>query len=100
MVRSKEELLEAVRTLAGESVTSDEVISLIEDISDTIADRTDETDWKAEAERIDREWREKYTSRFFSGADPEDPEPDSDDEADEIREYKFEELFEEKEEEE
>lgn len=96
MVRSKEELLEAVRTLAGEAVTSDVAISLIEDLSDTLTDREDETDWKAEADRIDREWREKYTSRFFSGADPEDPEPDSDDK---IREYKFEELFEEKEEE-
>ena len=100
MVKSLDEVLAAVKELLGEVVTSDAGIALIEDLTDTIsAQEGDGTDWKAEAERIDKEWREKYTERFFTGRDPEDPEDPEDDEEEE-KVYKFEDLFEEKKEEE
>lgn len=101
MVKSLDEVLAAVKELLGEAVTSDAGIALIEDLTDTIsAQEGDGTDWKAEAERIDKEWREKYTERFFTGRDPEDPEDPEDDEEEEEKVYKFEDLFEEKKEEE
>lgn len=90
MVKSKEELLAAIKELAGENVTSDAAIALIEDISDTLDVQNDGTDWKAEAERIDAEWRQKYTDRFFRGEDPEDPEEP---EEPEEKTYKYEDLF-------
>ena len=100
MVKSLDEVLAAVKELLGEAVTSDAGIALIEDLTDTIsAQEGDGTDWKAEAERIDKEWREKYTERLFTGRDPEDPEDPEDDEEEE-KVYKFEDLFEEKKEEE
>lgn len=100
MVKSLEEVLAALKEILGETVTSDAGIALIEDLTDTInAQEGDGTDWKAEAERIDKEWRDKYTARFFTGTDPEDPEDPEDDEEEEEKVLKFEDLFEEKKEE-
>ena len=68
-VRSKEEIIAEINNRITEK--TDEVITLIEDISDTIdtlgGSNAGGKDWKAEAERIDREWREKYITRFTSG---------------------------------
>lgn len=68
-VKSKEEILEMVKTKLGED-TSDEAISLVEDIADTISDfetrLSDTTDWKTKYEENDKGWREKYRNRFFN----------------------------------
>ena len=83
MIKSKAEILEIIKARVGDD-TSDETLTMIEDISDTLTDLEkkaagDGKDWKAEAERIDAEWRQKYKERFFSPAPdedpPEDPEP-------------------------
>ena len=71
MVRTKDELLASIKDRFKDD-TSDETISFIEDVSDTINDletkASDETDW-----------REKYRDRFFNseGGDPKplDEEP-------------------------
>ena len=94
-IKSREELLNSIRDRFNED-SSDETLAIIEDISDTFADlehkaKGDGKDWKAEAERIDNEWREKYKARFFSsGSDT----PDDDiDKPDEIENLTFENLF-------
>lgn len=79
-VKTREEIMESIRSRFAED-TSDEVITLIEDVSDTLTDyenkaKGDGKDWKAEAERIDKEWREKYKARFFGGAPEPEDEPD------------------------
>lgn len=82
-VRSKEEIMETLRTRVGEN-TDDGFIALLEDISDTFDDyesRTkDSENWKQKYEDNDKEWRSKYTERFFS-KEPEvkdqDVEPES-----------------------
>ena len=64
MIKSKEDLLATVSArLEGD--TSDEAISLFEDLSDTLTDMEtkangDGTDWKAKYEENDAEWRKKY----------------------------------------
>lgn len=100
MIKTKEELLTAIRDRVGED-SSDEVLALLEDVTDTITDletkaKGDGTDWKAEAERIDAEWRTKYRDRFFSGEKIDDPVPD-DPAPDSIVKMDFEDLFEVKE---
>lgn len=69
MVVTKDELLEKIKTKIGED-TSDESISLIEDINDTYDDlqnRVSEAgDWKTKYEENDASWRTKYKERFFS----------------------------------
>lgn len=68
MIKTKEEILEAVKARIGED-TTDEALSFIEDITDTLTDLSekskDTTDWKAKYEANDKEWRDKYKARFF-----------------------------------
>lgn len=96
-IKTKDEILSSIRDKFAED-TSDAVIGLIEDISDTITDletkaKGDGKDWKAEAERIDNEWREKYKARFFSGNSKDADEEESDEVEDTIKNYNYEDLF-------
>ena len=95
MVLTKDDLIESVRTRLGED-TSDEAISFLENVTDTINDYEDKAkgdgkDWKAEAERIDKEWREKYISRFNAPVDDKDDIEHKDVEEKKIKSY--EDLF-------
>ena len=96
-IKTKDEILSSIRDKFAED-TSDAVIGLIEDISDTITDletkaKGDGKDWKAEAERIDNEWREKYKARFFSGNSKDTDEEESDEVDDTIKNYNYDDLF-------
>ncbi len=94
-VRSKEELLTAIRDRIGDS-TDDEDIALVEDVSDTLAEYekklTDTTDWEQKYLDNDAKWRKKYRDRFFSDINNDDKEVEH---AVEKQAYKFEDLFEE-----
>lgn len=73
-VKTREEILEAIKSKIGED-TSDDSISLLEDITDTIDDYetrvADKTDWKNKYDELDATWRRKYIERF-SGKSGED----------------------------
>ena len=83
-VKTREEILEAVRARLGEQ-NDDETIKFLEDITDTLSDfetkaKGDGTDWKTKYEENDSEWRKKYTERFYSSdpvPEPEPPKPDN-----------------------
>lgn len=94
-VKTKEEILTAVKTRVGEQ-NDDDTIAFIEDISDTLSDletkaQGDGTDWKSKYEENDAEWRKRYTERFYS-SDPEDDPPD-DQEDDTPKPKTFADLF-------
>lgn len=80
-VLTREQLLEKVKAKIGES-TSDDDLSLLEDIADTFDEvqSTEQEDWKKKYETNDAEWRKKYRDRFFNtpgdNKDPLDPNPD------------------------
>lgn len=99
-VRTKDELLEIIRGRIGDD-TSDETISFIEDITDTLSDyeekatNSDNEDWKTKYEENDKMWREKYRERFFS---KEVEKEDEDFSEDEVKSLSYDDLFEEKEE--
>lgn len=80
-VKNKDEILEAIKTRLGDN-TDDETISLLEDVSDTLADLETRTSsgeqWKTKYEENDKLWRERYTNRFFSKEPEPDPKPDQD----------------------
>lgn len=69
-VLSKEDFLSKLQGLIGDSA-DDETLAVIEDFTDTYNDleaRTNDTeDWKTKYEENDKEWRDKYKARFFSG---------------------------------
>lgn len=90
----KESDLMAVKTLeefkeifsAGD-FTPDRVLELAEDVADTFNDLSTRLSAAEEATaRTEREWREKYTSRFFEGK-PEGSKPDEPEEPEERAEH-------------
>ena len=80
-VTTKEAILERIKALIPDS-TSDDSLSLFEDISDTLDSATaapePSEDWQKKYEENDKMWRQKYRDRFFgTETDEEDPaEPD------------------------
>ena len=97
-VRTKDELLEIIKGRIGDD-TSDETISFIEDITDTLSDYEEKAtnlnneDWKTKYEENDKMWREKYRERFFS---KEVEKEDEDFSEDEVKSLSYDDLFEEK----
>ena len=97
MVKTKEELLTAVSGLLGD-LTTDAAIEFLEDLQDTITDLEEKVtvddgeDWEARYEENDREWRERYTARFFN-KEENDPLPDPEPEIIDEEPKTFEELF-------
>ena len=92
MKLSRDDLIERITAMAGDN-PSDEFITLIEDVSDTVVDGSD--DWKSKYEENDRAWRKKYIERF-SGKESEgdNEESEGDNEESDIEAPKtFDELF-------
>lgn len=93
-VRTREEILNSVRNRIGDD-NSDDALSLIEDLTDTMSDlenkaNNDGQNWKQKYEENDAAWRKKYRDRFFSGGsgdDDDEPEPAR------KKNYSFENLF-------
>lgn len=86
-VRTREEILESIRTRVGEA-TDDDTISFVEDVIDTLTDletkaNGDGEDWKTKYRENDESWRKKYTERFFS----KEPEPEPDTEPEPIKTF-------------
>lgn len=74
-VVSKEDLIKRfAEKFTGD--TSDEVIQLTEDLTDTLEDFIarveDKEDWKAKFEENDANWRKKYKDRFLEPSDNEE----------------------------
>lgn len=96
MVKTKEELFEAIKNKFAED-DSEETISLIEDITDTVNDYntrlSSETDWKTKYETNDAEWRKKYKERFFNSAGNNDDDVHVDDVPEPNKKLRFEDLF-------
>ena len=99
-VKTREEILEAIKSKIGED-TSDDSISLLEDITDTIDDYetrvVDKTDWKNKYDELDATWRRKYIERF-SGKSGEDIKNEQEEQIkDDSEPRTFDELFTERE---
>lgn len=89
-VSTKEDLVARLTASFGENL-SDDNISLLEDLSDTIDSFSDTEDWKTKYEENDASWRKRYKERF-EGKEDDSPESEA-----EIEHYesptKFEDLF-------
>lgn len=95
----------AVKTLdefkdifAAAEFTPDSMLELAEDVADTLNDYIAKlAAAEAATAKVEKEWREKYTNRFFDGRDePETEEPeDSEDPEDRAERITINDLFEE-----
>lgn len=67
-IKSKEDLIASIKAVIGED-TTDQSLSLLEDVSDTFtsfeSETKDKTDWKAKYDELDKSWRQKYRDRFM-----------------------------------
>ena len=75
MVLTKEEFLSKIKERIGENPT-DEDISFVEDMNDTIDSLSQGDDWKKKFEENDAMWRKKYTERFFTPDKGSEKEPE------------------------
>lgn len=77
-VKTREELMNEIKEKFKDD-TSDETLAFLGDITDTFDDfdkkAKDSTDWKQKYEDNDKQWRDKYKERFFSGAPAGDDPP-------------------------
>ena len=103
-VRTRDEILAAIRSHLGDD-TSDDALTIIEDIDDTFKDyetRIGE-DWKGKYDELDAQWRKRYRDRFFQKAGNEETSSEDvkDDNEEDLKEESkvkdFDELFSEKE---
>lgn len=99
-VKTREEIMEAIRKRIGED-TSDEAISLLEDVTDTFTDYeakvADKTDWKAKYDEMDASWRKKYMDRFSGKTGEEVKDEQEEQIKDDSEPRTFDELFTERE---
>ena len=99
-VKTIDEIMEAIRNCIGED-TSDEAISLLEDVTDTFADYetrvADTTDWRARYDEMDASWRKKYMDRFSGKTGEEVKEEQEEQIKDDSEPRTFDELFAERE---
>lgn len=79
-IKSKEEILNSITALVGDN-NDDNVLTIMEDVSDTLADfeskTKDATDWKQKYEQNDAEWRQKYKERFMNGGTNDNTDNDN-----------------------
>lgn len=94
-VKTVAEIMEQINAQLGES-TDDSVLTLIEDVSDTLNDYesrvSDSTDWRQRYEENDAQWRQRYKDRFFSVNNDEEDEEDIE-EPEETKPLTYESLF-------
>ena len=105
-IRSVDEILKMVADRIGED-TSDDAISFIEDISDTIRDydaRTrEDRDWESRYNENDEAWRRRYMERFNASSDADGRDgkevikEQEENVTDDGKKRNYEELFEERE---
>lgn len=99
-VKDRDSILATVKQVIGDN-TSDEAITLMEDITDTLADYetkvSDKTNWKAKYEEMDANWRKKYVERFSGKTGEEIKEEQEEQIKDDGEIRSFDELFTERE---
>jgi len=90
-VLKKEDLIKKLTEFLGES-PSDEGVTLLEDVTDTVTNlEGDGTDWKAKYEENDKNWKAKYIARFSGKGEGDDDHKD--DEPEDKKPPSFESLF-------
>lgn len=85
MIRTKDELLTNFRSISGDEL-SDDILSFLDDVSDTIDNYEtlthDNENWHDKYNELDNTWRERYRDRFYNNdvddnfITPEETEPE------------------------
>lgn len=91
-IRTKDEIMSQLKTIIGDDDTSDETLTFIQDVSDTLGNDNSAqriTELETQLEEQDKEWRKKYRDAFFTGK----PDDSFDEESEKETPKRFEDLF-------
>ena len=75
-IRTTEEILNMIRDRTGDS---DDDLTFLEDVSDTLTSLSESENWKEKYETNDAEWRNRYKERFFNKEKVDTVEDNTDD---------------------
>lgn len=84
MVKSKEELLASIIELSTENL-EDKVLTLLEDVSDTL---DSVSDVEARLKELDESWKKRYRERFLKGELPVVVTEDKTENAPKVKDFK------------
>lgn len=72
-IKTKDELIKSLNAVLGDNA-SDEALTLMEDVSDTLDDKAakDAVDWEQKYKENDAAWRTRYRDRFMNNDDKND----------------------------
>lgn len=79
-IKTKQEVLEGLKKFIPDEDTSDDTLTFLKDVADTLDAGADGAAWKQKAEDVEKEWKQKYKDAFYNPPDKPDPEPDPDSE--------------------
>lgn len=88
-ILKKEDFLNRIKEYVGED-TSDEAISFVQDVTETINDYESRGEDAAE---VEKRWRKKYIDAFFTKEKEEDEKEESEEEEEEEKKYTYDKLF-------
>lgn len=77
-IKTKQEVLEGLKKFIPDEDTSDDTLTFLKDVADTLDAGADGAAWKQRAEDVEKEWKQKYKDAFYNPPDSEsdsDPEP-------------------------
>ena len=79
-IRTKQEVLDGLKKFIPDEDTSDDTLTFLKDVADTLDAGADGAAWKQKAEDVEKKWKQKYKDAFYNPPDKPDPEPDPDSE--------------------
>lgn len=77
-IKTKQEVLDGLKKFIPDEDTSDDTLTFLKDVADTLDAGADGAAWKKKAEDVEKEWKQKYKDAFYNPPDKPDPEPDPD----------------------
>lgn len=79
-IKTKQEVLDGLKKFIPDEDTSDDTLTFLKDVADTLDAGADGAAWKQKAEDVEKKWKQKYKDAFYNPPDKPDPEPDPDSE--------------------
>lgn len=77
-IKTKQEVLDGLKKFIPDEDTSDDTLTFLKDVADTLDAGADGAAWKQKAEDVEKKWKQKYKDAFYNPPDKPDPEPDPD----------------------
>lgn len=77
-IKTKQEILDDLKKFIPDEDTSDDTLTFLKDVADTLDAGADNVDYRQQLADNDKKWRQKYRDAFYNPPDKPDPEPDTD----------------------